>query len=108
MLFRIAQEAMNNVARHSGATSVDVSVRWADDHVTMRIHDDGHGFDLAAAGPDTATGRGLGLLGMRERASLLGGGVRIDSHAGSGTTIEASLPLRAAGDERAKPREGAV
>lgn len=94
VLFRIAQEAMHNVARHSGATTVDLSVVRTDGEVTMRVHDNGRGFDPAGVAQDTATGRGLGLLGMRERASLLGGQVRIDSAPGRGTTVEARLPLR--------------
>lgn len=93
VLFRIAQEAMHNVARHSGARSADLVVARTAGHVTMRIHDDGRGFDAAAVERDTAPGRGLGLLGMRERASLLGGSVRIESVPGAGTTIEAELPL---------------
>ena len=93
VLFRIAQEAMHNVARHSGARSVDLIVARTAGHVAMRIHDDGRGFDAAAVERDTAPGRGLGLLGMRERASLLGGSVRIESVPGAGTTIEAELPL---------------
>jgi signal transduction histidine kinase len=93
VLFRIAQEAMHNVARHSGASRVELTVAPTDDQVTMRIRDDGHGFDAAASGPDATTGGGLGLPGMRERASLLGGRVRIESAAGHGTTVEAQLPL---------------
>lgn len=98
VLFRIAQEAMHNVARHSGASRVEVSVVATDDQVTMRVRDDGHGFDAAAARPDASTGEGLGLPGMRERASLLGGRVRIDSATGQGTTVEAQLPLHRVDD----------
>ncbi len=82
---------------------MDLSVIREGDRVTMRVHDDGRGFDPAAAAPNTATGRGLGLLSMRERASLLGGSVRIESAPGAGTTVEATLPLRAVPDDDQRP-----
>jgi signal transduction histidine kinase len=105
VLFRIAQEAMHNVARHSGASHVELSLVPTGDQVTMRVRDDGRGFDPAAVRPDATLGGGLGLPGMRERASLLGGRVRIDSSAGHGTTVEAQLPLprlEAAEDDQPK------
>lgn len=106
VLFRIAQQAMSNVAQHSGATTMDLSVVREDGRVTMRVHDNGRGFEPASTGPDTATGRGLGLLGMRERASLLGGSVRIESAPGAGTTVEATLPLPGTRTEDERPAEG--
>lgn len=106
VLFRIAQEAMHNVARHSGATRADLTVARDDGLVTMRIQDNGRGFDTATAGPDTATGGGLGLTGMRERASLLGGWVRIDSAPGQGTTVVVQLPVSEQDDaDRTRPAE---
>jgi signal transduction histidine kinase len=108
VLFRIAQEAMHNIARHSGATQVDLSVARSGGHITMRIRDNGHGFDPAAVGPEDGSGRGLGLVGMRERAALLGGSIRIDSAPGQGTSIEAEFPVQRAGDQHeAAPEENA-
>ena len=93
VLFRIAQEAMHNVARHSGATRVEVTVARDDGDVTMRISDNGHGFDASAASSGDAGGRGLGLPGMHERAALLGGTLTVTSAPGGGTTAEVRLPL---------------
>jgi signal transduction histidine kinase len=99
VLFRIAQEAMHNIARHSAATKVELSVARGDGRIAMRIHDNGRGFDPAAVGPESGTGRGLGLAGMRERAALLGGWIRIDSAPGQGTSIEAEFPAQRADEQ---------
>lgn len=93
VLFRICQEAVHNIARHSGADTVDIRVVRAERQVRMKIRDNGHGFDVAEVEERTTTGRGLGLAGMHERASLLGGSVEIQSVVGEGTTIEVTVPL---------------
>jgi PAS domain S-box-containing protein len=83
-LYRIAQEALTNVAKHSRARHVDVILERRADQVVLIVEDDGVGFDPG----DTATTRqGLGLCGMLERASLVGATVQIESTAGKGTTI---------------------
>jgi PAS domain S-box-containing protein len=83
-LYRIAQEALTNVAKHSRAEHVDVILERRPDQVVLIIEDDGVGFDPA----DTGTTRhGLGLSGMQERASLVGATMQIESTAGKGTTI---------------------
>lgn len=88
-VFRISQEALTNVMRHADATRADVAVWVANDRVVLRIEDKGCGFDPA----DThQSGRGAGLLGMQERAALLGGMLTIDTGVGSGTTITVELP----------------
>jgi NarL family two-component system sensor histidine kinase LiaS len=87
-LFRVAQEALANVQRHSGATQVEVTLAWAGQGVTLRVTDDGHGFD-----PEAAWGRGLGLPGMRERVEALGGRLEVSSAPGQPTTIAARMPL---------------
>jgi signal transduction histidine kinase len=75
--------------RHADATRADVAVWVANDRVVLRIEDKGCGFDPA----DThQSGRGAGLLGMQERAALLGGMLTIDTGVGSGTTITVELP----------------
>ena len=83
-LYRIAQEAMTNVARHAGASRVDVILQRQQDSVMLVVEDDGVGFDPA----DTTKGpHGFGLLGMQERASLVGATIQIESAPGRGTTI---------------------
>jgi signal transduction histidine kinase len=86
-LFRVAQEALANVARHSGATTVDVHLAWTDQQVCLTIEDNGHGFDGIAA-----DGNGIGLRSMRERVEALDGTLLIASSS-SGTRVEACLPL---------------
>jgi signal transduction histidine kinase len=83
-LYRIAQEALTNVAKHARATKVDVILERHDDSVFLIVEDDGVGFDPAEAG---STGRGFGLLGMQERAALVGASLQIESAVGKGTTI---------------------
>ncbi|MFK8002345.1 MAG: ATP-binding protein [Polyangiales bacterium] len=84
--YRIAQEALTNVARHAKASVARVSLHQDDAGITLRVRDDGDGFTEA----ESETG--MGLRSMRERAELLGGGVKIES-ADGGTTIEAHFPL---------------
>ncbi|MEZ4770982.1 MAG: GAF domain-containing sensor histidine kinase [Caldilineales bacterium] len=91
VLFRIAQESLTNVAKHAGATTVTVMLRFAPGTVCLLIEDDGRGFDANA----NRMG-GWGLLGMRERASLLGGQCLIDSTPGKGTRVWTTVPLPAA------------
>jgi two-component system sensor histidine kinase UhpB len=88
-LYRIAQEALTNVARHSRATSVDVMLERQSDCVLLIVEDNGVGFE-----PDeTESARGgFGLLGMNERAALVGATVQIESSQGKGTTILLRLP----------------
>jgi len=88
-LYRIAQEALTNVAKHAGAGHVSVVVTRRDGSVTVVVEDNGRGF--GATGSD---GDGLGLVGMKERVGLLGGRLAIESTEGSGTTIVAEVPLR--------------
>ncbi len=84
--FRIVQEALNNVARHAGAQRAVVDLNRAEDRLRVAIEDDGCGFD-----PQAAT-RGFGLIGMRERARLLGGTLEIDSAPGRWTRIVLDVP----------------
>src|SRR5213592_2714914 len=94
-LYRIVQEALTNVARHARARSADVVIQSAKGLVQVTVGDDGAGFDvnseLQAAG--SRRGRGLGLMGMHERASLLGGSLVISSRPGDGTRITVELPV---------------
>jgi len=89
-LFRIAQEALNNVIRHAQAHRVDVTLTRDEEHVTLCIADDGQGFDPRAPQPGTH----LGLWSMRERVEQLGGRFEVTSAPGAGTTVRAVIPLR--------------
>jgi signal transduction histidine kinase len=88
-LFRIAQEALQNIARHGNACNATVSLARDATHVTLKIADDGEGFDVAATRPNP----GLGLLSMEERARMVQGNVVIYSEPGEGTTIEVRVPV---------------
>jgi signal transduction histidine kinase len=87
-LFRIAQEALRNTARHGDALHAKVSLVRDDMHLTLKVADNGRGFDTVAA---LAKG-GLGLVSMEERARLVQGEFFIDSQPGNGTTIEVRVP----------------
>jgi two-component system NarL family sensor kinase len=91
-LYRIAQEALQNVVKHSGAAAASVVLRCDPGLVSLQIADDGAGFDLEAAGDRN----GFGLSGMAERAELVGGHLDVRSAPGRGTTIEARVPGTAA------------
>jgi signal transduction histidine kinase len=94
-IFRIIQEALNNVIRHAEAHAVRISLEFAETGVRVRVHDDGRGFDLTQLRRTQASARPpLGLAGMQERAALLGGAVTVRSTPGEGTVIEAFVPYR--------------
>jgi signal transduction histidine kinase len=89
--FRVVQEALTNVVRHAHARSVTVEL-GLDNGLTARVSDDGVGFDLEAVQQRARNGATLGLLGMQERAALLGGRISFQSDLGKGTEIRASFP----------------
>jgi signal transduction histidine kinase len=101
-VFRVAQEALANVAKHSGARRARLEVAADSGELTLRIEDDGAGFD-AAAPP-----AGFGLRAMRERVTLAGGNLEIDSGPGRGTLVRAVLPWHDAGEEGGGPSERAA
>jgi signal transduction histidine kinase len=88
-LFRILQETLTNVARHAKATRVEVVKQKERDRLVLRIRDNGRGFDPE----DPSISKSLGLLGMRERAAILGGQVSVSSAPGKGTSVTAWIPL---------------
>ncbi len=92
-LFRIAQEALTNVARHSRAKLVEVHLRQQKGRITLRLHDNGCGFE-----PSKVRSPSIGLLGMEERARLVGGEVRVESAPGAGTTVVAEIPHHGKGE----------
>ena len=92
-IFRIFQETLTNIARHAQATSVQATVVLAEESVLLVVHDDGKGFDAS-----NAIRRGSpGLLGMQERAHMIGGEFKISSAAGNGTTVSVQIPFRVMG-----------
>ena len=88
VLFRVMQEAINNIARHANARHVRIIFAADEAGISARVEDDGEGFD-----PATPRG-GLGLVGMRERANLIGGRVEVHSARGGGTQVEICIPLQ--------------
>jgi PAS domain S-box-containing protein len=88
-LYRVAQEAVHNAQKHSGCRRVRVELIGAPDSIRLRVTDAGRGFESAGG----RSGEGLGLVSMTERVKSLGGRLRVQSRPGSGTVIEASLPL---------------
>jgi signal transduction histidine kinase len=88
-LYRIAQEALTNVARHSEATAVEMSVAKRTPNVVLEIRDNGKGIDMAVQ----RTQRGLGLAGMQTRVRGCGGTVRIESTPGKGLRVEVTCPI---------------
>lgn len=94
VLFRIAQEALNNIQRHSNATEASVSLELRDDRVRMVVRDNGKGFDLPEQLTDFAGEDKLGLTGMAERAHLVGGQLNIVSRPGEGTLLRVEAPSR--------------
>jgi len=87
VVYRVAQEALNNAARHSGAARVEVRLRRAENGgVVLEVTDDGRGFAF------DESERGLGIGGMRERALLVGGDLTIESRPGAGTTVRLRVP----------------
>ena len=95
--YRIAQEALTNVARHSGATHVDISLWAKDGNLLLSVEDDGKGLAPEQLGESN----GLGVIGMRERASLIGGTLSIGPGTGGGVRIELRIPLAAASGDPA-------
>lgn len=92
-LFRAVQEAIRNVARHSGAEQVLIQVEERGGYLQVEIEDDGHGFDPASVAQPSPSGRGLGLLGMRERLSIVGGSAEVSSSSESGTRVVLRVPF---------------
>lgn len=91
-LFRIAQEALSNCGKHAHARTIRISLGFSESSIGLMIEDDGAGFDPDRVPRPSRTGR-LGLYGMRERASLLGGTLEVDTRPGHGTKIHAHVPV---------------
>jgi signal transduction histidine kinase len=92
--FRIAQEALTNVARHAQAKTVTVELRKQEEQLHLRVRDDGIGFNVAATREKAVRGASLGLLSMEECAALAGGHLEFNSIPGRGSEIHAWFPLK--------------
>ncbi|MGC9971661.1 MAG: sensor histidine kinase [Bryobacteraceae bacterium] len=104
-VYRVVQEALHNCEKHSAASNVRILVRQAPRRLSVEIQDDGRGFEAGPEGLPAGPG-GLGILGMRERATTLDGSLRLDSAPGKGTQLTLSLPLpEAAGTAAPNPEE---
>ena len=92
MLFRITQEALRNVLRHTGATCAETAVQFDEAKIKVTVSDNGKGFIM----PDTASGlvlsEKLGIIGIRERARLIGGTLLVQSEIGIGTHVTPWMP----------------
>jgi signal transduction histidine kinase len=86
-VFGIAQEALNNIRKHSGASRAQLHLLFQDDAVTMEVTDDGNGFNLEDTIDNRLRPEHVGLLSMKDRAELIGARLEIDSHPGEGTSI---------------------
>jgi signal transduction histidine kinase len=93
-IYRIVQESLTNASKHGAAKRAVVEIHERDATIHISVRDDGSGFDIEAETD------GFGLLGMRERVELLGGGISIDSAPGNGATVAASIPVPRAQGER--------
>ncbi len=92
-LYRIAQEALSNIAHHAQATHASVSITFAPQTVTMQVVDNGQGFDVPKNPSEFAPSGHYGLLGLYERAELIGAILKIQSAAGQGTRLNIILPI---------------
>jgi signal transduction histidine kinase len=92
-LFRICQESLHNVIRHSQATEVRIELTFSPRQVMLTVADNGIGFDIKTQARHHECHSGIGLIGMRERMALLGGRLTVQSQQGLGTTVRAVLPV---------------
>jgi signal transduction histidine kinase len=103
VLFRIAQESLINVGKHASAQSVRVDLTFEDELVTLEVTDDGVGFDPDAALKAPSHREAWGLLGMRERADLVGGRFRVLSQPDRGAKVIVEAPVGVAGSRGLRP-----
>jgi len=92
-IYRVVQESLNNVKKHSEATSVTVKLQFTKDKVYAEMNDNGKGFNYYQTMKQATTTGHMGLLGMRERASMMGGSLKIRSKVGDGVRVNMMLPI---------------
>jgi signal transduction histidine kinase len=93
-LYRILQECLNNIMKHAGAKEVNVLLQERPDQLVLAVEDDGIGIEGRNRGKKSQVSRGLGIVGMEERAALLGGSFEIESRRGMGTTVLVRVPRK--------------
>jgi len=98
-VYRIAQEALSNIRKHAKATKVNHRLQFQGDKLLVEIRDNGQGFNLSQTLDSAISVGHLGLLGMRQRAEMLGGDIKIKTSEGNGTTITLSLPIQSRVEE---------
>jgi two-component system CheB/CheR fusion protein len=96
-LYRITQEALNNTYKHARANNANVVLELRKNEIVLVIEDDGIGFEIGEVDRTSESGRGLGLIGMRERAAIIGGMIEIESSPGNGTTTFIRIPVEEPG-----------
>jgi len=92
-LYRITQEALNNVVKHAGASHVSVLLERRGDEAFLIVEDNGRGFDVERARASRGRHAGMGLIGMEERAALIGARVQVEAAPGKGTTLFVKVPV---------------
>jgi two-component system, chemotaxis family, CheB/CheR fusion protein len=105
-VYRVVQEAMNNVSKHAAATRVSVSLELRGGMLTTIVEDDGTGFDAVPSERNRSL-RKIGIVGMRERSEIVGGTLTVDSRLGHGTTVRVRIPVPLAGSSGDTPDAGA-
>jgi len=93
IIFRIVQEALNNISKHARATQAGVAIDFSNTRVDVTVSDNGIGFDLPESVGDLSHSGKLGLLGMQERVTLLSGTLKISSEQGKGTIVNVNVPV---------------
>jgi signal transduction histidine kinase len=104
-VYRIVQEALNNVLKHAGANRVSVILELRSNQLLAIVEDDGHGFDVEAAMFAPDEGRGLGLLGIQERVASIGGNLNLESDRSTGTLLVTRIPVYALSSKEGFPGE---
>ena len=102
-IYRLVQEALNNVRRHSRADSVTLRLSFAADQLNIQVQDNGVGFNVSRALSDAAFSDSMGLLGMKQRIESLGGEFQVESQEGTGTSVVLQLPLSRRERRRTSP-----
>ncbi|MFW6201167.1 MAG: sensor histidine kinase [Gemmatimonadota bacterium] len=101
-LYRIVQEALNNLVRHSGAAAATVRIRREGEVIRLTVEDDGRGFAVRRDAEGRVAG-GFGLSGMAERVRILDGRIEVESGVGRGTRVEVVVPVRGGGERAGRP-----
>ncbi|MFC2010996.1 sensor histidine kinase, partial [Chloroflexota bacterium] len=99
-VYRVVQEALNNIRKHAKATKANLRLLFQEDKFLVEIRDNGRGFDLSQTMDSAISVGHMGLLGMKQRAEMMGGDIRIKTDEGTGTTITLSIPIQPQVKER--------